>query len=164
MLRQRLVARIGHSKHLGHARLADHRLTFHKRSNDGSGKCTVINRSDSDTASSVWGVLFELSARQKSILGNYEGTGYEEREIVITHGQNAVNAFTYVSLQDWTDSSSLPYSWYKSLVLAGAVQSGLPQTYIADIERVSSTQDPDAERISLHNALIDDSGYGHLIS
>ena len=162
MLRERLAARIGPTRQLGHAHLAHHRLTFNKRSKDGSGKCTVVASSNNEDG--VWGVLFELSVRQKRILDRFEGKGYEDREIVITQNRVTVRAFTYISLHNWTDHSYRPYSWYKTLVLAGALQSGLPQAYIADIERISCAQDHDDEREGAHYTLISDSGYGHLIA
>lgn len=161
MLRERLIARVGHTRQLGHAHLANHRLTFNKRSNDGSGKCTVV--ASGSIEDGVWGVLFELDVRQKQILDRHEGNGYRDRKIVIRQSHGTVSAFTYVSSQDWTDDSCRPYSWYKQLVLAGALQSGLPRAYIAHIERISCARDHDGKRERAHHTLISDSGYGHLI-
>lgn len=161
MLRERLVARVGETNQLGCAYLSRYRLSFHKRSNDGSGKCAVVD--SGDVYDGVWGVLFELSLQQKLSLDRYEGMGYQVQEVVTTQNNFVINAFTYVCLHEWTDTSCLPYSWYKALVLAGALQSGLPQPYLEDIQRVSSRQDPDRKRTEVHSALVSDSGYAQLI-
>lgn len=162
MLRQRLESRVGKVGLRGCACLPHHRLTFHKRSNDGSGKCTVFDGGGSGDG--VWGVLYELSSAQKLALDRFEGRGYQTWEIITTRNEFAFNAFTYVAFQEWIDSRCRPYSWYKALVLAGALQSGLPHTHIEQIERVPTTHDLDRERMDLHHVLIYDSGYGQLLA
>lgn len=161
MLRGRLVARVGEVRRLGCAYLSRYRLTFQKRSKDGSGKCTVVD--SGDIADGVWGALFELSPQQKLNLDRYEGAGYLTQEVVTTQYDFVINAFTYVSLHEWTDSSSLPYYWYKALVLAGALQSGLPQSHVADIQRVPAMEDPNTERTDMHNELISEGACDQVI-
>ena len=162
MLRERLASRVGEVDRLGHAYLSRYSLNFHKRGKDGSGKCTIVDTGDADDG--VWGALFELSFEQKLTLDQFEGKGYQAQEVVATQNHLAVNAFTYASLAEWTDSSCRPYSWYKALVLAGAFQSELPQPYIANIQNTLCMEDSNRERAHIHNDLINASGYGQVVT
>ena len=160
MLRQRLHARVGTLTELGAVCLARFRLTFSKRGNDGSGKCTLAVGGADDI---VWGVAFELSVQQKQLLDRFEGPAYEVHEVFPALGQRRLSAFTYISRPPHIDAACRPFPWYKNLVLAGALQSGLPSHHISAIQAVPTIPDPDADRISQHNALIVDSGFAALI-
>ena len=75
---RRLKDRVPSVKPLGAGWLSHHRLKFHKRSQDGSGKCNIVP-SDAGT---VFGVLFEIDSGQVPALDKYEGLGrgYLKRE------------------------------------------------------------------------------------
>ncbi len=151
MLRERLFARVGEAGQLGCAHLPGYRLTFSKRSNDGSGKCTLVSE---DAGRGVWGAVFELTLKQKLALNGFEGTGYAVEDVVLSFSQKKLEAFTYVGRRYKLDHSSRPYTWYKSLVLAGAAQAGLPGHYIAAIESVSAVEDDDHGRAQVHLELV----------
>ncbi len=151
MLRERLFARVGKAGQLGCAHLPGYRLTFSKRSNDGSGKCTLVSE---DAGGGVWGAVFELTLKQKLALDGFEGTGYAVEDVVLSFSRKKLEAFTYVGRRYKLDHSSRPYTWYKSLVLAGAAQAGLPEHYIAAIESVSAVEDDDHGRAQVHLELV----------
>lgn len=143
MLRERLEARVGEARCLGPARLAGFRLSFGKRSVDGSGKCTIIV---DQAGGAVWGVAYELIDRQKRLMDEFEGPGYRVAPVHPAVAGVCTEAFTYIARNDSIDDALIPYSWYKELVLAGAVQAGLPDCYVACIESVSALEDPDGAR------------------
>ena len=162
MLQERLVARVGEVRRLGCTYLSRYRLTFNKRGRDGSGKCTIVDTGDAGDG--AWGALFELSFEQKLTLDRFEGRGYQAQEVVTTQNDLVVDAFTYISLYEWTDEFCRPSAWYKALVLAGALQSKLPRAYLADIEQVLCVEDPDRGRAQHHKDLIRESGYGQIVT
>ena len=47
-----------------------------------------------------------------------------------------------------------PYHWYKALVVAGAVEHGLPNTYVEWLRVFESTEDPNAKRRAENEALL----------
>lgn len=119
------------------------RLAFHKRSVDGSAKADAFftdNPSDE-----VWGVVAQMSRADKSILDQFEslGIGYDEITVDVAHEHGVTSAWMYVARQEMIDDSLLPYSWYHNYVRAGALEHGLPQSYIEFIESFSSIEDPD---------------------
>ena len=127
------------------ARLDKHRLKFHKKSNDGSGKCDafyVDNPKDF-----IYGMLFELTTSQLWILDKYEGLGigYEQKSVqVVTHDMGTLSALTYYATD--IDSSLKPYQWYKEHVLYGAIEHNLPKDYISDIKKIGAMSDSNTKR------------------
>lgn len=161
MLRQRLSARVGQVEALGKARLSEHRLTFDKKGGDGSGKCTVAACGGERV---VWGALFGLHPRQCPVLHEYEGPGYEIQEIVVAQGTRRIEAYTYVAVTEHVDPTGRPFCWYKSLVLAGALQARLPQGYLGEIRSAQAVPDLDSDRKQENDRLISTSGYQLLVS
>ena len=124
--------------------LKRHSLHWHKRSNDGSGKCDAeITTSESDI---VWGVLYKIKQSEKRCLDEAEGlgSGYAEKEVDIVTEQGVVRALMYYATKK--DSSLRPYHWYKAFVVAGAREHGLPEHYLRILETVQSIEDPDSKR------------------
>ena len=151
MLSARLVARVGGVACFGPARLAGYRLSFSKRSIDGSGKCTLT---EDHPSASAWGVVFDLTLEQKRLLNEFEGPGYAVESVFPVAAGRAIEAFTYIGRPGSLDGALLPYTWYKELVLTGAVQAGLPHRHIAAIESVAATEDPDQGRARSNLRLI----------
>jgi hypothetical protein len=54
--------------------------------------------------------------------------------------------FTYTAEASHIDPALRPYSWYKRFVVEGARQQTLPPDYIANIEAMAATEDPDRNR------------------
>jgi len=129
------------------AKLKYHELKFHKRSKDGSAKCDAFktgNRKDV-----VHGVVYEINEKEKQDLDSKEGLGYgyNEMEVVVESDQGAIAAVMYVADSDYIDDTLKPYSWYKQLVLEGARQHGLPESYIEEIiVQVEATEAPEMRK------------------
>ena len=151
MLRERLAARVGDTRYLGAAHLAGYRLAFSKRSADGSGKCTLIK---SDRVHEVWGVVYELTDAQKLLLDGFEGTEYTVETVRPAVAKTGVEAYTYIGRQRSLDPTLCPYNWYKELVLAGALQAGLPIDHVVRIRSISSIEDRDRGRARENRGLI----------
>jgi hypothetical protein len=157
MLLSRLRRRVPSAEPVMNAALPDHGLRFHKRSRDGSGKCNII----ADGTETVHGVVFEVSSEDLNALDEAEQQGrrYRRRSVTV-HGTNtSIEAFAYVADPFYVDDALHPYEWYHALVLAGAHQHGLPDSYIARIEAMPTIPDPDRERRRSHHALLENAGY-----
>ena len=141
MLTQRLCERVSSAHPIVAASLSGYRLSFHKPSIDGSGKCTVERSDDPDDV--VWGVLFEIDKYQEKILDGFEGEGYSESFIEVS-GFTEVKTYAASRI----DTALVPYHWYKDLVVAGAVEHKLPNEYISKICALISKDDPDSRRES----------------
>ena len=122
--RMRQADRAPSARRLGIASLSGHVLAWHKRGADGSGKCTICgtgNRSDG-----VWGVLWEIEASEVASLDAVEGPGYERVEVEVTTANQKMRAFTYLARETHLDPALRPADWYRTLVIAGAREQGLP--------------------------------------
>jgi hypothetical protein len=138
------------------AKLPGYKLCFHKRSKDGSSKCDAFETGSDNHV--VWGVVFNIPSSEKKALDKAEGlgAGYNEKTVdLITRSGDHINAITYYADKTAIAEGLSPYSWYKDLVLRGAVEHDLPPHYIASfIDAVTATIDPDAARdkMNQHNS------------
>ena len=155
LLHQRLIHRTPSARVLTTGSLSHHTLRFHKKGDDGSGKCDAFFTGSPEDR--IHGVVYHLDEDDKEVLDRIEGVGYgyhrKTIEILMpaTRGeQRQESAFTYVVDDTYIDPSYLPFTWYKNFVLAGALQNGFPRAYIERIQSVTSRDDPDRER-SEHN-------------
>lgn len=157
MLLSRLQRRVPSAEPVMNATLPEHGLRFHKRSRDGSGKCNIV----ADAEETVHGVVFEVSSADLDALDEAEQQGrrYRRRSVTVQGATRSVEAFAYVADPFYVDEALHPYEWYHALVLAGARQHGLPDSYIAQIEAVPTIPDPDRERRRSHQALLEEAGY-----
>ena len=144
MLSRRLLARVPSAKKKSIGILRGYELRWHKRSIDGSGKCDVVKVNNA--AAYVYGVIYEIAGSEKNILDKAEGlgAGYGEIEIAIETQTGSVTAFLYFATD--VDQTLEPYTWYKELVIAGAMENALPAEYVLMIERTPATIDSDDER------------------
>lgn len=129
------------------AKLPNHSLRFHKRSADRSGKGNALQTGNADDA--TWGVVFEIDPREKPALDEAEGlgSGYVERTATVLDQEGREHeVFLYVAEPEAISDGLQPYSWYKRFVVEGARQHGLPADYVAGIEAMLATKDPDRER------------------
>ena len=53
---------------------------------------------------------------------------------------------TYVAGARYFDAALVPFDWYRDLVVAGAIEHGLPASYIDELMRAPVVSDPDAAR------------------
>lgn len=123
---------------LGVASLSGYELAWHKRSNDGSGKCDIAI---SDAPNSVvYGVLYQIACSEKHELDAAEA-GYKHSMIVISYRSELISATTYMASETRIDRSLRPYTWYRALVVAGAKQHKLPEEYIRELEATTANED-----------------------
>ena len=152
----RLRARVRSAHAVRPARLTNHSLRFHKRSDmDGSGKGDAYFTGNPDDV--VWGVIFELDDCEKPLLDRHEGLGfgYNEREVTVTDVEgNQQRLVMYVAAATHINPELGPYTWYKSFVVEGARQHSLPADYVAVIDAMPADDDRDRERDSLNRAIL----------
>lgn len=151
--RMRSPERVPSARPIGIGYIAGYRLTFDKVSGkDGSGKCDAERTGNA--ADRVYGVLYSVDELEKHRLDEAEGlrSGYDEKCIDVVTGQAVKTAVMYFATSK--DPSLRPYHWYKAFVVAGAVEHGLPFTYVELLRTVESVQDQDAGRRVEHERLL----------
>lgn len=150
----RLVKRVPSAKLIGTETLDGHRLTFHKRSNDGSSKCNMFETGGA--SDKIHGAIYEITPEHKSILDGFEGKGYGyiDNQIILSHQAHEYPCFTYLAQQSHIVDNLKPYHWYKEMVVLGSKYLGFPEAYIASIDSVESTGDPDHNRMLENEALL----------
>jgi len=142
---RRIGERVSSATPVTIARLAQHRLMFHKVGKDGSAKCNAAETACPDAC--VFGVVFDICASGKANLDRNEGLGrgYEDKRVLVeaADGQT-LEVVTYYATH--INASLKPFHWYKEHVLRGAREHRLPDYYIRAIEFVESIPDHDAMR------------------
>ena len=126
------------------ALLKRHKLSFRKRSQDGSGKADVIP--SMSRGARVWGVLYDVDVQGLARLDAGE-QGYRRRQarVLLCNGRG-VKVWIYVSVRNQRDKSLRPYTWYKRFLVEGAKEHRLPKSYVASLEGIPAIQDPNRER------------------
>lgn len=145
----RLTERTSSARLLGTACLPHWSLRFHKRGDDGSGKCSIVAGGNG-----VHFAVFEIGAEDKLVLDKIEGLGNGYAEISLSipgFGRCA----SYVAEDSFIDDSRRPYDWYKELVMAGAKFHGFRDHYLKEIEQMQALRDPDSARRADQFALVE---------
>jgi gamma-glutamylcyclotransferase (GGCT)/AIG2-like uncharacterized protein YtfP len=151
---RRIRSRVARAKFLWPGYVTQRRFAYHKRSVDGSVKANAIfTGHDADR---TWGVVYQLSLDEKTALDRYEtlGVGYDHEQVDVIVGDAVQTAWIYVARREAIDDSLKPYSWYHHLVVRGAREHRLPQSYIDQLKRLESIHDPDEERDDRNRRLI----------
>lgn len=145
MSSRRLRQRVPSARVLDTAVLFGHRLAWHKKGTDGSGKCDIPAAGEDDV---VYGVLYAIDPAHKPRLDRAEGLGvsYEQKYVALRRlgGGQPATALTYYAIR--IDPAYMPFDWYRDHVLIGAREHGLPGRYIRRIESVPTREDADARR------------------
>jgi hypothetical protein len=131
MFTPRLRFRVPHCKALTTATLPKYALRFHKRSQDGSGKCNALFTAKLDDH--IIGIVFEIPEAEKSNLDHAEALdhGYNETSVdLLLSDASLLPAQMYVADSNAIDDALIPYSWYKDFVLKGAEEHRLPGPYV----------------------------------
>lgn len=145
MLMRRINARCPSATPLGMAELRSYELKWHKRSRlDGSGKCDVVQTDN--VSHVVYGVLYDIPAREKLELDKAEGLGrgYDEKTVEVAFKGALCSATIYCATD--IDASLRPYTWYRALVVAGAKENQLPEKYIEQLADADAITDSNSER------------------
>ena len=150
---RRIELRLGSCAVVGVASLDGYALRFHKRGGDGSGKCDAFHTASS--VDSLYGVVYSLTPAQRDLLDDFEGPGYASRDVPVRTRSGMLTAYVYVAKVGHVAAGLQPFSWYKSIVEAGARTHDLPARYIESIATVRASPDPDPDRDSHHLAMLD---------
>lgn len=125
-------------------------VTFHKRSNDGSGKCNLTPDDDSTS----YGVLYKMTPHDMTALDAAEGPEYLRQLLQVTIGNKIYTPTVYIARSESIDASLVPYCWYRDLVVQGARYFNFPASYVAALQGVPCTNDPDVTRVQRNQALL----------
>ena len=151
----RLIERVPSAQLMGLATYDNHGLAFHKKSFDGSGKCSIFQSSVEKDL--VYGALYKFNPEHKPNLDRIEGkcSGYNDRRIKVKFNRDEISCFTYCAQPSHVVEHLKPYDWYKQLVILGARYLNFPRNYISKIESVKSMDDPDISRQKKNEIIID---------
>ena len=143
MSSERLRGRTPSAVSLGRARLPRYALRWHKLGRDGSGKCDI--EPTGVPRECVWGVLYEIDFAEKRALDSVEGlgVGYNEHTVSLETDAGVKEALTYMARPDRIDPMLRPLPWYKTHVLRGAREHGLPDEYVQRIAAVRVLEQAD---------------------
>ncbi|MGH8763363.1 MAG: gamma-glutamylcyclotransferase [Nitrosospira sp.] len=105
-----------------------HTFTFGKVTRHSSGECDI--EATGNQKNRVYGVLYKINVKDKPDLDEAEGLGtFDEANIQVVTSTGNYAAATYVAR--YKEAATFrPYQWYKALVIAGAVEHGLPNEYV----------------------------------
>jgi len=147
MYSKRLIKRVQSAKILGIGKSQGFKIEFSKRSKDKSGKATLIRTTNKSDI--IWGTISTILKKEKHLLDKAEGLGegYNEEHIPIkTETSEDIFLITYIAEDSYIDKKLIPYSWYKTLVIEGAKENGLPKKYIEKLELQKAKEDKNIGR------------------
>jgi gamma-glutamylcyclotransferase len=152
MLTRRLTERTASAATVGIGFIEGHRLAFDKVSRDGSGKADI--EATGNPTDRVYGVLFRIAAVEERKLDDAEGLGggYRKGNVQVVTANGISPAVAYIATDK--EAACRPYDWYKALVLAGAVEHGLPNAYVEWLRTTHSQTDPNVVRRAENEALL----------
>ena len=81
--------------------------------------------------------------------------GYQREDafvVVSCTGDKKITASTYLARPEAHDENLLPYDWYRALIVAGALEHELPESYVAALRDAVVRADPDAKRREKNSA------------
>jgi len=150
----RLQARTPSAEFTGLGYITCHQLTFHKRGDDGSGKCDAFytgNHSDR-----TYGALYYLDPAEKPILDSIEGVGfgYELKHVEVQGFDSPIQAWLYSAQDGFRDPTMVPFDWYHRFVHAGAQALGFPEPYLSAIAAQPIAEDPNPIRRAKNLAML----------
>jgi gamma-glutamylcyclotransferase len=152
MLSARLRERAPSARVVSTGKLIGYELRWHKRSRDGSGKCSVTETGQPNNL--VWGVVFEMRSEEKADLDRVEGLGqgYGERKVQVIIPDGRLPAMVYFATS--INPGARPYDWYRELVVGGAREHRLPEDYIRGLESVGIIKDLDESRSAMNRRFL----------
>lgn len=148
-----LRRRIPVATDLGCGELPGHRLEFHKRGRDGSGRSNAWRTGN--TADRLPGFLYRVSVQDLDRLGA-AAAGYRAEEVLVETGAGLLTALTWRAGTAQIEDGLKPWDWYVALIRAGAAFHGLPEAHRRWLESVPAAVDPDRARAALALAVIEE--------
>ena len=91
------------------------------------------------------------------------GSGYRRVVHDVDRYGSSETAFAYVAQDDYVEDDLPVYRWYRALVLAGALQHGLPGAYVDRIRLVSAVRDSNDRRRKQNWTLIREAGFEKMV-
>jgi hypothetical protein len=157
---KRFKERVPSGEFLALAALTRHALRFHKRGQDGSGKCNALFTGN--PTDRIIGAIYEMAPGEKPGLDLAEGLGkgYNLRLQRLWAGDTVHKVFFYQADLGFIDDTLKPFTWYKDLVVNGCHAHGLPLSYIRPIENIEAIHDPDWHRTAMHLRILDQANHG----
>lgn len=127
---------------IGPARLADHRLVFTLPDDEWRGGVADLVRAPGDE---VWGALYCLSEEDLGPLDAYEGydparpdaaNDYVRRRVRVTSGKDHRDLEAWCYFVRAPRGHVAPSELYRAALIEGAIERGLPESYIENMRRV----------------------------
>ncbi|MCO6184984.1 gamma-glutamylcyclotransferase family protein [Rhizobium sp. L1K21] len=158
MLTARLAARCPSARVVGAAHAPGFGLAFAKRGMDLSGKATLVPQ----TAQSQPGVVFAIKNEERLFLDQAEGPGYHRHDdfkVMLAGSDDELTCSTYIARDILP--GLVPFDWYVALIMAGALEHGLPAALIENLRQVRHCPDMETQRPGQRAALnaLRQSGY-----
>lgn len=144
MFSPRLRARCPSARFVTTAGADCHDLRFDKMGLDDSGKGNLV---PGPNGHHVHGALFELDASDTALLDGFEGPGYRRDDTFSVRRRDTggeIVAATYIATS--RRDGLRPFDWYLALILAGALEHGLPVAQTHALRATPTQPDPDPIR------------------
>lgn len=138
----RLQARLPSSVLVARVEIPGRMLVYHKRGQDGSGKCNLV---ETDSGALSYGALYQLDSRDVETLDRIEA-GYRRADISLLMDGQQVSAFTYLARESMIAPQLRPFDWYQKLVIVGAQYLGIHSGYLQQLQCWPCLYDTDASR------------------
>lgn len=146
----RLVARTPSARLLGTRSLPGWSLELWKPGQDGSAKATLVP----DRTGQVHAAIYDVEDSERIILDRCEGLGRGyELETLAVEGYGT--CFTYVSPRHVWQRRSLPFTWYRDLIVAGCEFHGFPEAYVEAVRSIPAELDGNLHRHREHMRLVE---------
>lgn len=147
--RLRQASRAPSATAVGTGFLRSHEMRFHKRGRDGSGKCNA--QATDDARCVVHGVVYRIAAHEFGRLDVQEDVpdgGYTRRQVAIEMTDRSEQRIVhcYFANDSHIDDKLRPFGWYRSLVIAGALEHDLPGEYVQTLRESPCVDDHDPVR------------------
>jgi len=143
----RLQQRLPGARILARIVLPAWQLRFHKRGQDGSGKCDLW-----PGQGAAYGALYQIGVDEGLQLDRIED-GYARQPMTVALAGQRISAFTYRASDPFIAPALRPFDWYVELLLAGAEALAFEPTYRTRLATMACMDDGDGERNRAHRAL-----------
>ncbi|MEH6471615.1 MAG: hypothetical protein V7752_10205 [Halopseudomonas sp.] len=146
----RLQQRIASSKLIARIEIPNHRICFHKRGQDGSGKCDLVNGEYNDRC---FGALYQMARSDIGELDLIEA-GYQRNNIQLELAGKQCSGFTYQALPELIDDRLQPFDWYHELISLGADHLQINANHRDSLQQCTPLSDPESKRAEQQRRLL----------